>query len=343
MGNNLQNQDPYYRPVPFASPDPLEQGVHFTIEASRRTGRKLSPQEASSYWTREVIQSAMEQPGTFLWKICQKTLVLFNQFEGGDHYHIGFISDFVKFFKFPFLSLWLILPFGMAGMFTTIFKSKKLLALSLIFFLYGLTLIAFFTNTRYRLPMLVILIPFTVMGIDNVVSYVKHRQWNRIGIYSAIFLGFIIMEFLPVRATDDMTPYYNTHAIILDSKGLEEEAVQYWGKSSEMNRPASALANYMLAVKRIKTGDFQNALYCLDKIPDSSFAAAPKYELIGDMMIRLRQIDKAIQAYEKALEINSGKRRIRIKLSRIYFSIDRKRSMEEYEKFKYLSSFYKSY
>jgi len=36
LGNNPQNPTPYYRPVPFAITSPFQQGIQFTIEASRR-------------------------------------------------------------------------------------------------------------------------------------------------------------------------------------------------------------------------------------------------------------------------------------------------------------------
>ncbi len=341
LGNNLQNKDPYYHPVPFASSSPFEQGIQFTIEASRRTNKRLSPREASSYWTHEVIKTALEQPAGFIWKICQKTLFFFNQFEKGDHYHIGFVSNFVRFFKFPFLSFWLIFPLGMAGMAVSIVRSRKSMALSAIFLLYALTLIAFFTNTRYRLPMLIILIPFAVIGINNLISYIKNRQFRKIGIYSAMAIAFLVIEFLPIQGTGDMTAYYNTHAIILDSKGFKDEAIQYWEISSRMNKAPSVFANLSLAGKYYSKGDIQKAVYCLDKIPDDSYAAALKYEMIGDIMMHRRQIKKAITAYERSLVINSGQRRIRIKLSRIYWSIDKKRALQEYEKFEYISSFYK--
>ncbi|UCE52267.1 MAG: tetratricopeptide repeat protein, partial [Desulfobacterales bacterium] len=341
LGNNLQNPDPYYRPVPFARSVPLLQAREFNIEASRRAGKKLSPREASSYWTREVIRMAIEQPSAFMRKIFQKILVFFNQFEAGDHYHIGFISDFVKFFKFPFLGLWLILPFGMAGMAVNALRSRKLTALSSVFGLYGLTLIIFFTNTRYRLPLLVILIPFFVMGIGQLISCIKERQFNKVFIYSsAITIAFFIIEFLPVRGTNDMTAYYNTHAIILNSKGFEDEAIQYWEKSSQMNKPFSAFANRQLAIIYLKKRDLKKTFYYLTKIPDDSFAAAMKYAMIGDIMVTQGQTKKAVAAYERSLEIHSGQRETRRKLVNILWRIDKKRAKEEYDKLKYISSFY---
>ncbi|MCK4782964.1 MAG: tetratricopeptide repeat protein, partial [Desulfobacteraceae bacterium] len=341
MANNLENLDPYFRPVPCASPSPFEQGLQLIIEASRRVGKKLSSREASSYWTRETMKMALERPEAFMWKICQKTLVLFNQFEAGDHYHIGFVSDFVKFFRFPFFSLWLVLPLGMAGIATTAFRSRKLLGISLIFVFYASTLVVFFTSTRFRLPLLVILIPFAVMGMQDLFSHIKNRQVYKIAAYSAIVLLFVVVEFLPVQATDDMTPYYNTHATILSSKELGDEAIQYWEKSSRMDRPGSSYANLSLAGEYVRKGDTWRARHYLDKIPDASFAAAYKYDLIGDISMHQGQIKTAITAYEKSLEINSGRRGVRRKLVRIYWRIDKKRALQEYEKFEYISSFYK--
>lgn len=340
IGNNLDNPDPYFRPVPFASPSPFEQGTQMIIEASRREGRRLSAKEGSSFWTRETMKIAMKQPRAFMWKICQKILVLFNQFEAGDHYYIGFMSRFVTFFKFPFFSFWIILPFGMAGMAVTIRRSNKFLFTSLILFLYGLTLIIFFTDTRFRLPMMVLLIPYAVVGVRDLVSYIKGRNIKMVSISLSIIVIFFAMEFLPVRGTDDLTAYYNTHAIILDSKGFKGDAIKYWEESSLMNKPYSAFANLSLAGKYYGKGDRQKALSYLEKIPDNSFAASFKHEIIGDIMLGEGQIQDAISAYQRSLEINSGRREVRAKLIKIYWSTDREKAMKEYDTLEYIISFY---
>jgi tetratricopeptide (TPR) repeat protein len=276
-----------------------------------------------------------------MWKICQKTLALFNKFEAGDHYHIGFISDFAKFFKLPLLSLWLILPFGIAGIAINIFRSKKMLSLCAVFFLYGLPLIGSFPTSRFRLPLLIILIPSAVVGVNNLFSSIKTRQLKKTAVYSAIAIGFFIVEFLPVNGTDDMTAYYNTHALILSSKGLKEEAMHYWEMSSSMNKSYSSFANLSLAEAYLRMRDREKALAYLDKIPDSSFAAADKYALKGDFFAIRKQIQKAISAYERSLEINSGGIKVRQKLIRIYRKTDKKRALQEYKKLQYIASFYK--
>jgi 4-amino-4-deoxy-L-arabinose transferase-like glycosyltransferase len=340
LGNNLQNPDPYYRPVSFASSSPFEQGTQFTIEASRRVGGKLDPQEASDYWTKEILTMAVSEPVPFTRKLMQKTLVLFNQFEACDHYHIPFLSDFVKFFNIPFLSFWLILPLGMAGMIVSIFRQRATRGLAVITALYGLTLIVFFTSARYRLPLLVILIPFAAMAVWHLTSSIRKKVFRQTVLPGVIIVSFLIIEFLPVRATDDVTAYFNTHAIILDSKGFTNEAIMYWKTSSDMNKSFSAFANLALAGKYFQRGDLQSGNYYLNKIPDNSFAAASKYELFGDIMTHNNQLPEAISAYKKSLEINSGQRRVLAKLIHLYSSKDPQKAVQEEARLKYLSSFY---
>jgi len=340
LGNNLKNPDPYWRPVPFALSSPLELGIHFTIEASRREGKQLSPGEASKYWTKEVIRSALSQPAEFAWKGAQKTLVLLNHFEACDHYDIDFISRFVPFFKFPLISFWLILPLAMAGLILRGIRDDRGRMLLTVLFCYGLTLIIFFTTGRYRLPMPVILIPFAAMGIMETLSSLRNRQYRKTLLSAGIIFLFLIIGFLPVRATDDKTAYYNTHASILDFKGCGDEAIRYWKISSEMNKPYSAFANLSLAAQYYQRGNIREGNFYLEKVPDDSFAAAAKYELLGDLMLQYKQAGKAIAAYERTLAINSGHRRARMKLIQIYRTNDPPRATEEEKTLSYIKSFY---
>ncbi|HJX33932.1 MAG TPA: tetratricopeptide repeat protein, partial [Desulfatiglandales bacterium] len=337
--NNLQ----YGFPVPFASTVPSEMGIQFTIEASRRVGKKLSSGEASRYWTGEVIRTALEQPGVFTWKQVKKLLGFFNWLDRGDHYDISFVSDYARFFKFPFPGFWLILPFGMTGMVLNMSRGRKEFALSAMFIVYALTLVVFFSNSRVWLPLLVVLIPFAILGIDNLRSYIKGGETRRTIIYLVVLAGFFIIEFLPVRDTNDITGHLNSYAIILNSKGMEDKAIEYWERSSSMEKHYSDFANLSLGNKYYSKGEKEKAHYYLNKISDESYAAPYKYETIGDIMVREGQFDKAVTAYYKALDINSGLRTTRAKLIKALWRIDKQKALEENERLEYINSFYNLY
>jgi tetratricopeptide (TPR) repeat protein len=339
LGNNINNPDPYYRPVPFASSSPFEQGIHFTIETSRRMGKKLTSQEASHYWTRETLKQAISNPLVFAGKVGQKILVLFNRFEACDHYNIEFISNFAKFFKTPFLNFWVIFPLSMLGVMMS-WKNRRTRALITTVSFYAATLIIFFTNGSYRLPMLAVLIPFAALGVQQLYSDLNKKLYTLLAKHAAVCGFFLIITFLPIRATDDVTAYYNTHAIILSSKGYGNEAILYWKRSSEMNKPFSAFANISLADQYYRKGYIQEGNAYLDKIQDDSFAAAQKYQMIGDLFSYQKNLDAAIAAYEKSLSINSGQRLPREKLIDLYKIKDPQKAQSELQTLRYIESFY---
>jgi tetratricopeptide (TPR) repeat protein len=341
LGNNLDNPDPYYRPVPFASSNPSAQGIQFTIEASRRVGHTLSSAEASSYWIHEVVQTALTHPAAFLWKLGEKALALLNRFEAGDHYNIDFMSRFATFFQLPLPELALILPLGLAGMATAGFASRQSFGAIVASIAYAATLILFYTNDRYRLPLLTILIPFAVAGLANLRACMRQAGVKSLAIYAGVVGLFVIVEYLPIQATDDVTAYYNGHAHLLDKKGFEQEAMAYWEQSSSMNKPFSAFANLELAYKYFVKEDFARASSYLEKIPESSFVAAKKYELVGDLLARQGQVAEAVAAYERSLAINAGSRRPRSQLIRIFEGIDPDRAQREREALSEIASFYR--
>ncbi|MFC1858808.1 glycosyltransferase family 39 protein [Thermodesulfobacteriota bacterium] len=344
-GFNLYQSSKLDRPGPvaFATTSPFEQGIQFTIEASRRVGKKLSAGEASSYWVGETMKLPKEQPVAFTRNLFKKTLRFFREHQLTDHYNIDFLSGHVPFFKFPFFRLWLIFPLGMAGMAVNVRGSRKLQSLSLIFLLYALTQIILFTLTRYRLPLLVIIIPFAIMGVEKIMVYFQTRRFTNIAAYTVTATVFFLIASFPSSHSGDMTAYYNIHAIILNTKGMQDKALWYWEKSSRMNGLYSDFANLSLASIHFTKRDIEKTQFYLEKISGQSYAAAQKYDTMGDVMIYLRQVRQAVFAYEKSLAINSGQRRVRVKLIRIFERIDPRRAAIEREKLDYINSFYDTF
>jgi 4-amino-4-deoxy-L-arabinose transferase-like glycosyltransferase len=343
LANNLGNPYPYYRPVPFAKSAPLEQGIQFIIEANRRAGKKLSPGEASTYWTREVIKIAREHPGALAWKLWQKTLALFNRGEAEDNFDLGFISRYIPFFRLPFFAYWFVFPLGMGCLILSVGTSKKAQALGIVFLIYALTLIAIFSSMRIRIPLLVILIPYSAMGVDMFAKTLRKKipaaQTYR---YLIVVALLVFIEFLPVIGADDLTAHYNMHALNLESKGFQREAIKYWQESSAMQRPYSAFANLSLATRYYQRGDYINGNVYLEKVPDDSFAAANKYSILGDILVKQAKIDQAIAAYEKSLQINSGQIKVIKKLISLYEGRNQQKAQNEKAYLIYIESFYKT-
>jgi 4-amino-4-deoxy-L-arabinose transferase-like glycosyltransferase len=318
FGDDPDNPTPYYRPARFASSVPGEQAVQFAIEASRRAGRSLDQEESSAFWTREIAARAAAHPAAFLEKLGLKALALLNRFESSDHYHVGFLARFAPFFRLPFLELWLILPLGLAGMIALARRSRGHAALAALAATYAATLVLFAVNARYRLPLVVALIPFAAAGAFHLARAVAERRVGAAVAFAGTAALFGAIEFLPLPGAGDLSGYASTHALLLDGRGEREAAVRMWDEASRMRGAFSPIADLFLAGKAADRGDLREAFRRARSIPDASFAAAAKHALLGDLHQRAGDGRRAAAEYERSLAVNSGQRRIRGELIRLY-------------------------
>ena len=118
--------------------------------------------------------------------------------------------------------------------------------------------------------------------------------------------------------------------------------MEYWETSSQMDKPFSAFANFSLARRYFEIRRFPEAESYLARISDDSFAAALKYELIGDIRMEESRIEQALSAYDKSLEINSAQLRVHKKRIEIYKKTHPERVRSAEEELKYKESFYDS-
>lgn len=340
IGNNVNNGSPYYAPVPFAEPRPKVRGKQMIIEASRRAGKPLTVEEASEVYIGEVLRLAIEKPMDFSILIGQKALAAINRFESGDHYHIDFLKRFVPFFNIPMVSFGLVLPFGITGLLITSFRNRRIACVGIITAIYASTLVIFFVNARFRVPLLIVLIPFSIICVKELIELIANRRFKEVGLLSLTIVIFFIISNLPVKGANEYAKYYNTYANILDAVGEEEQAIAYWEESAAMNERSSAIAFISLALKQMDDGNFEKAYDYLNRVPDTASCVARKYDVLGDLEQKRRNAEKAVNYYKKALEINSGLLDIRLKLLRYYIDSDHESALNEYRTIREIARYY---
>ena len=304
-GNSIDGPTPYYNPVPFSSPNPDTQGIEFTIEASRREGRRLTLAEASSYWTREVVREAARRPVAFGRKLLHKLLASLNSWEEADNHSLEFMGSFVPALRLAPFGLWLVMPLGLAGLVLLARRDRGCAVLLAMVLAYGATMVLVFPNMRIRAPLLVILIPSMVAGLAQVRAW-RARGRRTVVAFAGLSLALLAIELVPVPGTRDLTAHYNTHAIALATRGRTEEALRFWETSSAMRGTYSAYADLALAGQAWMRGDLAAAERWLDRIPDSSFAAADKYHQRGLVLVAEGEREAALAALERALSVRPG-------------------------------------
>lgn len=176
LGNNELARG-RYDPPPFVRPNPRFEAADFAAEAERRTGRPMSASEVSHFWFGEALRWIRAHPADALRLQWRKLRILFYRLEAPDNLNFDFFRDELSFvLRLPLVSFWLAGPFGLAGLALALARRRGgMLALYLV--VYGATVLASFVFSRYRMPMVPVLLVFAAFAI--VAAHDAWRQSDR--------------------------------------------------------------------------------------------------------------------------------------------------------------------
>jgi len=186
------------------------------LVAEKALGRKLKQSEISRYWLRHGLTFIFSQPAESMILFLKKFYFLVNGTEIPSNMSIYYYRNESRLLKLLLCPGPLKLPFGVllplacAGMFLLRVRWREYSLLYLFVFIYGLCIIAFFVNARFRLPLLPFLIMFAVSGIKAWIEALKARQWLEALAAGLIFLAMLVISntsFFKVESEDTSKPY----------------------------------------------------------------------------------------------------------------------------------------
>jgi len=340
LGNHHLYSTPYCRPTQFATPSPSEQGVQFTVEASRRSGKLLSAAMASTFWYQEALSEMAAQPMFSLEKTGKKVLAVCNRREACDHFSITHLSKLADFLRLPFPMFGLIFPFAVAGIAVRL-KDQKSQWLLLPLVLYAVTLVLFFTTGRYRLPLLVILIPYTAMGLFDLVTALRANAYKTLGIFCVVLVLAFAFESIPLQGSTDFSAYHNAQGVVLDMLGRKKEAVDCWKNSIACGGNYVPSACIELAKAECREGHLDTAEEYLTLIPDRSYAQASKLAMLAQIRVIQNRMSEAAELLQQSLAINAGDLRVREFLTNVLQLTDPPAAQRERQVQERIQTFYK--
>jgi 4-amino-4-deoxy-L-arabinose transferase-like glycosyltransferase len=335
LGNNPGAQTPFWTPTAFSVPNPDAQAVEFTVEASRR----LALAEGSNYWASEVLRTAGQHPLAFARRLGWKALAVLHQHEESDNHSIALLCASVPTLRLAFLTFWMIVPLGLAGLLACALRDGPAKWIGLALLAYGVTMTIWFTNMRIRAPMILALVPFAALGARGLLGAAGWGPRTRLAA-AAVLAGATVITCLPLVGTQDLTASYNLHAAALVEAGQREEARRYWEASSAAHGVWSDFANISLALDDGARGDHRAARTRLTAIPDGSAAAAQKYGALASLAEQEGDLNAAAAAAEHSLAVNGSQLLLQIKLLGLYRRLDPMRAAAQELRVQDLMSFY---
>lgn len=180
-GNN-ELASGHYRPPAFVRPDPFFEHEDFRTEAARRLGRPagaITRKESDAFWWREGMRFITTHPGRYLALLWDKFTTYFTAYERPDNYSYYNFSVFLPVLRLPLFHFGWIAPFGILGLAWSIKRCAELLPLHAVMGAYVVSALLFFTQDRYRMPMVPLMTLFAAHAVVELARAARTGAWMR--------------------------------------------------------------------------------------------------------------------------------------------------------------------
>ncbi len=231
IGNN-PIADGRYTVLPFVRPHPKTEELDFRTEAEKRTGHTLKPTEISGFWFRQGFIFIKNNPGKWLSLLWRKVRYFFNNYEIPDNH--GFTFDRRHFLQVLFLtplSFGIIFPLAVYGICRSWRKWREYNFLLIFMIVYTSSICAFFVVGRYRIPVVIGMIPFAASGIVSIWESLKSRRFHVLASAAAIICAAAIFAYLP---TETSRASWSTEYYLLGNAYLKDADRDYTSGKIEL-------------------------------------------------------------------------------------------------------------
>lgn len=321
------------------------QGYNDTItQAEAAEGRKLSASEVSSHYIGKAWDHISNSPGQALQHFWWKFRIFWTNWELSNNQPIYFFAhEFGPIVQFLPLGFWAIAPLGILGiLFCLRRKPSETFPLWGFVLIQMSTIVAFFVCSRFRVPIIPVLMVFGAHAIFEILAMARQRSWTRLSWSAAtLVIAGLFVSLVPDAIDQSEGSAMRQLGIVAQEKQQYKKALNYYREAlkhddvptrmvallhkdlgvtlTKMNRLAAAERELQAALKI--TPDHAEALSALTTLyldharkPKQALQVAltmtqrqpafgPGFYNLGQCYTTLHQVDKAIAAFETGLQI----------------------------------------
>ena len=266
-------------------------------------------------------------PARTLSLLLKKLILWWNAYEIPNNRDLYLARGRSPLLRLPWLAFALVGPLGLAG--AALALRRRASAPLLVFIAaYTLSILPFFVCSRFRLPIVPVLLIFAIWFISWVAGAWKEclrtRRAQCLGA-ALLLAGAAVLvngDFYAVRATTFFQIEYNT-GWVFSRAGQHEAAIRAYGRALTIDRRPEALENLGLAYQHL--GQFERALElyaeAIDLAPETATYA---YNNSGVILKTAGDFTAAISMFERALETDPSYLFAHLNLAECYYRTGRK-------------------
>ncbi|MBM3319225.1 MAG: tetratricopeptide repeat protein [Candidatus Eisenbacteria bacterium] len=281
--------------------------VQWTFEKIHRLaeiekGRPLRPSEVSGFYMRKGLAFAAEKPGAFLALNARKLAHLFSSYEIPNIEDPNFYRGRSRILSFPLLfSFGIVAPLAVAGILGRRRREREG-PLLLAGAVYVFSIVLFFVNARYRLPLVPILVVYASAGLAAIVRARRGPRGTLVRLLALLAAALLLVNWNPSEPERDESQTRFNEGWAAQKNGDFERALEEYARvdrSSDWYAPA--LNNR--AVLEMTRDDLDAAIEDLLHAVaiDSTYFDA--WSNLGRACYRAGRMREAAEAFERAARL----------------------------------------
>ena len=299
-------------------------------------GKKLKASEVSQFWFGKSLEFIQKQPGNFLRLMFQKFLYFWDGKELPNNKDLYFFTRFSNLLKILIWKKILFFPFGIIaplsimGVILSVKRYNKVIPLFIFVFVYMTSVILFFVNSRYRVPIIPILIIFASYFLYWIYLQIKKRQLSSLILSVSGFLILTIVinsnNFVPVNVGNSYS--HNKLGSAFIQKGKLPEAIEQFELALKYD-PDNTAAHINLGTALARMERYDQAIEELQAVLTLDGEKDRAHHELGLIYHQLGDLEKAVEHYEASISLNPRNSAVHNNLGSIYVKLGQFEKAEE--------------
>ena len=219
-----------------------------------------------------------------------------------------------RFFTLKFtLGFWLIAPLSIFGVYIARKRKMKDILIFLYFLGVFVSVILFYVSSRYRIPVVPLLILYAGFTFDYVIREIKKWAFKTRLTYFFILLFLFLVVNINVKQRSkqmyDSISNYNLGNSFMN-QGYIDGGIELYKKALNLNekwqpaRVSLAAAYNLKATQALDREEIDSAIELLNKAIELDNSAPEYYFNIGNAFIMQKKYDKAVESLKKSIDIS---------------------------------------
>jgi len=272
------------------------------VQAEKETGHDMTDGEASDYYMDKALHGIAGDPVGWIVLLGRKVLLFWNRTEVHDMPEVLFFEDSVPIFRVPFLPYSIIASLGFVGLIVLIKDRTDVSTVCLFLGAALLSVMLFYVNTRYRLPVVPVVILLAALLLNQAVAEISRRRYGNVMYMAAAAAAafFLISNRSLVEANrGSVYTYLGTYYM---NAGEQDKAAEAFARAYRIDPGRdTSMINYARTL--MIQGQYEQAA----RIFSRAYALNPRYpRLAVEYAFTLQKLGRYEEASRLAMEAFSS-------------------------------------